>query len=152
MGEGWKWRRAVEGDAPAILDLTRTAYAKWVPVIGREPLPMTADYREAVRRHQIDLVVVGDLPVALIEMRPEADHLLVVNVAVSPCLQKRGLGRRLLAHAESVAASLGLRAVRLYTNARFAENLLLYEKVGYRVDRTEEFRGGLTVHMSKPIP
>ena len=30
-------RQAVAADAPAIRDLTRAAYAKWVPLIGREP-------------------------------------------------------------------------------------------------------------------
>ena len=36
-------RQAVPADAPAIRELTRAAYAKWIPLIGREPKPMTAD-------------------------------------------------------------------------------------------------------------
>lgn len=36
-------RRATTDDAPTVGLLTRAAYAKWVPVIGREPLPMKAD-------------------------------------------------------------------------------------------------------------
>jgi len=36
-------------DASAIRALTREAYAKWVPVIGREPKPMMADYAKAVQ-------------------------------------------------------------------------------------------------------
>jgi hypothetical protein len=35
-------------DAVAIQRLTREAYAKWVPIIGRQPKPMTVDYAEAV--------------------------------------------------------------------------------------------------------
>ena len=35
-----KMRRAVLGDAPAVRALTRDAYAKRVPIIGREPRPM----------------------------------------------------------------------------------------------------------------
>ena len=31
-------------DAAAIRALTRQAYAPWVAVIGREPLPVTVDY------------------------------------------------------------------------------------------------------------
>jgi hypothetical protein len=27
----------------------------------------------------------------------------------------------------------------------------LYARLGYRVDREEEFKGGIVVHMSKPI-
>ena len=54
MSTGVELRRAGLGDAAAVRALTRSAYAKWVPVIGREPKPMTADYAEAVRRHAID--------------------------------------------------------------------------------------------------
>jgi hypothetical protein len=57
----------------------------------------------------------------------------------------------LTAHAEKVAASLGLGETKLYTNKLFAENIRLYGKLGYRVDRAEEFKGGFVVHMSKPI-
>lgn len=49
-------RQAVPADAPAIRALTRAAYAKWVPLIGREPKPMTADYEQAVRHHRFDLL------------------------------------------------------------------------------------------------
>ena len=34
-------RRATPRDAEAVRALTRAAYAKWVPLIGREPRPMT---------------------------------------------------------------------------------------------------------------
>ena len=44
-------RRAAPPDAEAVRSLTRKAYAKWIPVIGREPKPMTADYEVAVRDH-----------------------------------------------------------------------------------------------------
>lgn len=47
-----KPRRATATDVRA---LARAAYAKWVPQIGREPKPMTADYDRAVAEHIIDL-------------------------------------------------------------------------------------------------
>ena len=81
-------RQGVATDAAAIRDLTRAAYAKWVPVIGREPKPMTADYAEALRKHQFDLLYVEGRLVALIETVREADHLLIENVAVAPSFQR----------------------------------------------------------------
>ena len=56
-----------------------------------------------------------------------------------------------MGHAERVAASLGYDEVRLYTNKLFAENVELYSKLGYQVDREEEFSGGIVVHMSKSV-
>jgi ribosomal protein S18 acetylase RimI-like enzyme len=144
-------RRAGPGDAAAVRALTRAAYAAWVPVIGREPLPMAADYERAVREHLVDLLERDGAAVALIEMRAAADHLLVVNVAVSPGHQGRGHGRALLAHAEDVARSLGLGEMRLYTNGRFARNIALYRRLGYRLDREEAWQGGVTVHMSRRL-
>jgi ribosomal protein S18 acetylase RimI-like enzyme len=151
MSEVWELRRAVASDAPAIRALTREAYAKWVPLIGREPKPMTADYAEAVRRHRIDLLHLDGVLAALIETIAEADHLLIENVAVSPAFQGRGLGRKLMAHAEQIAASAGHGETRLYTNKLFTQNIELYRKLGYRVDREEVLEIGVAVHMSKPI-
>lgn len=144
-------RAATDADVDAVRALTREAYGKWVPLIGREPLPMTADYADAVRKHRIDLVEADGELVALIEMVPGGDHLLIENIAVSPRHQGQGIGRRLLAHAEQVAATLGLTDLRLYTNKRFAENVQLYLRHGYTVDREEPLRDGFLVHMSKRI-
>ena len=151
MSEVWELRRAVASDAPAIRALTREAYAKWVPLIGREPKPMTADYAETVRSHRIDLLHLDGVLAALIETIAEADHLLIENVAVSPAFQGRGLGRKLMAHAEQLAASAGHGETRLYTNKLFTQNIELYRKLGYRVDREEVLEIGVAVHMSKPI-
>ena len=145
-------RRATTADVTIIRDLARAAYAKWVPILGREPRPMTADYEAGVRDHLIDLLRLDGEAVALIEMAPKADHLLIVNVAVAPTHQGRGHGSALMAHSEEVARSLNLREMRLYTNALFAENLRLYGRLGYRVDRAEEHpQFGATVYMSKRL-
>src|SRR5215813_8663315 len=128
MSEAMSLLPASAEDAGAIRSLTREAYSKWVSVIGREPLPMTADYEEAVKNHRIDLLYLDGKLVALIEMLPKADHLFIENVAVAPAFQGRGLGRKLLTHAEEVAASLGISVIKLCTNKLFAENLRLYQK------------------------
>lgn len=143
--------QASQGDAIAIALLTREAYAKWVPLIGREPKPMTADYEEALRRHRFDLLYAEGKLAALIETIPGEDHLLIENVAVSPAFQGRGYGRHLMAHAEALAARSGVSEIRLYTNKRFTENVQLYFKLGYRLDREEAMNGGVAVHMSKRL-
>jgi len=143
-------RQATPGDATAIRNLTRTAYAKWVPLIGREPKPMTVDYDRAVRDHRFDLLEIEGRLAALIETVTHADHLLIENIAVEPALQGRGIARGLIAHAERLAMASGLRDVRLYTNQRFAENVRLYAKLDYRIDREEIIGDGVVaVHMCK---
>jgi GNAT superfamily N-acetyltransferase len=144
-------RPAVPADAEVIRSLTRAAYAKWVALIGREPLPMQADYERAVAEHTIDLLFVDRGLAGLVETILRPDHLWIENVAVAPERQGRGFGRLLLDQAERRAIQSGRAEIRLLTNQAFAANLALYAKRGYSVDRTEPFRGGTTVHMSKRI-
>jgi hypothetical protein len=84
MTETFSLRRATPTDASAIRNLSRIAYANWVPLIGREPLPMTANYDRAVAEHIIDLVEQAGELLALIETIPASDHLLIENIAVRP--------------------------------------------------------------------
>jgi hypothetical protein len=100
---------AVLQDATKIRALTRAAYAKWVPLIGREPLPMQADYGRAVAEHTIDLLIVDGALAGLVETILQPDHLWIENVAVAPKQQGRGFGR-LFSTMPSVAPfSLGAR-------------------------------------------
>lgn len=145
-------RRAVAADAAAVRALVRDAYAKWVPVIGREPKPMTANYNTAIRLNRVDLAHVESELAGLIETIDRSDHLLIENVAVAPQRHGQGLGRALMAHAETVARAAGYREVRLYTNQRFEANVQLYLRLGYSIDREEEGPLGVTVYMSKSLP
>jgi N-acetylglutamate synthase-like GNAT family acetyltransferase len=152
MHQQLSFRRAVAADAEAVRTLTRTAYAKWVPVIGREPLPMTADYNRAVIAHIIDLMEESGNLLGLIEMCPTGDHLLIMNIAVSPAQQGRGLGDRLLRRAEQTARSLGLEEIQLYTNSAMTSNLDFYGRRGYQeFHRRTVVPGTVSVLMRKKI-
>jgi ribosomal protein S18 acetylase RimI-like enzyme len=126
-------RRAVPGDHAAVVSLVQSAYEPWVPIVGGRPLPMDADYSDLIAAGTVSLAVSdGTGPVAgLAVLVAEDEHLLVENVAVSPALQGRGIGRQLLAFAEDEARRLDLPALRLYTNARMTRNVALYESLGY---------------------
>lgn len=145
-------RRAKKADAANVLKLTRQAYAKWVPAIGREPLPMTTDYDRAVLEHIIDLWEEGGQLVGLIETIPKETYLLIENIAVRPDQQGNGIGKELLHHAEKLARSLGLAEMRLYTNAAFGSNVAYYVRHGYEEFLREvTIPGNITVHMSKRL-
>jgi GNAT superfamily N-acetyltransferase len=152
VADDFQLRPATPADAAAIRKLTRAAYARWVPLSGREPKPMTVDYDAAVLIHRFDLLyLAGDLA-ALIETVDEGEVLLVENVAVAPDQQGRGLGTRMLALADELALSQGKRRIRLYTNRLWTQNVRLYLKLGYVIDREEDVRPGLVrVHMSKAL-
>ena len=143
--------RATPADAPVVRQLVRDAYAKWVPILGREPLPMLADYDLAVREHEVDLAYVEGALAALVEMILHPDHLFIENIAVAPAYQGRGLGKALMAHAEGRARTLGMAQLRLLTAHVMEGNIRLYQSLGFQIDQTEPFMGGFTVYMTKDL-
>lgn len=145
------WRIAEPKDADAIRDLVRTAYAKWIPIIGREPRPMQADYDKAVHEHRFDLIEDGGKIIALIETEPRDGHFWIENIAVLPEAQGRGLGRELLRHAEALAVAAGLSELRLLTNGKMQSNRDLYVRAGYAEDLEELYGDGTVVHLSKKL-
>ncbi len=147
-------RPAEPHEAAAIAGIVRAAYARWVPAIGREPLPMRVDYEKALKEHRFDVIVDGrrgDRIVGVIETMQRDDHLWIENVAVAPEAQGRGIGRRLLDHAERIARAAYCFEARLLTNAAFEANVALYRRLGYVVDREEPYLNGITVYMSKKL-
>jgi GNAT superfamily N-acetyltransferase/DNA-binding HxlR family transcriptional regulator len=136
-------RAARDADLPAVEDLVRRAYEPYIERIGRRPAPMDDDYAEAiaarrvfVAEERVDAGVLG-----LLVLIPAGDHLLVENVAVDPARQGKGLGRALLARAETVARRKGLPTLRLYTNAAMHENIALYSSLGWQETGREVVNG-----------
>jgi ribosomal protein S18 acetylase RimI-like enzyme len=128
-------RPAHPADILVIRDLVQRAYGPYVERIGRQPAPMDDDYAEKVRQGHAfvaeDTGVVG-----LIVLIHKPDHVLIENVAVDPNRKGSGIGRALLAFAETSARKSGILTLRLYTNAAMTENLAFYPRLGYQeVDR-----------------
>ena len=85
------FRPARAEDAEAVRTLTRTVYATYVPLMGREPLTMSADHAGAIRDHQVWVLEVEGELAASLELIPEDDCLVVENVAVSEAYEGRGI-------------------------------------------------------------
>ena len=144
------FRTAGPQDVEAIRALTRAAYAKWVPLIGREPLPMQSDPALAVRDHRVDLLEDAGL-LGLVEVHLAPSHLWVENLCVRPDLQGQGIGAQLLARAEAIASGAGHGCLRLLTNPAFTGNVAFYQRHGFSVEKTEAFRGGFTTWLAKEL-
>ena len=145
------FRIAGPNDVETIKQIVMAAYAKWVPLINREPLPMVADYKSAIKIHRFDLLEAGGKVVGLIETAAKDDHLWIENIAVKPEDQRNGFGTVMISKAEELAKDAGLFELRLLTNAAFESNIQLYKKTDFVVDRKVPFMGGFTVYMSKTL-
>ncbi len=144
-------RKASLDDVEAITALTDVAYTKYIPLIGRKPQPMTADYSKMVVENSIWLLTLEDHMVGVLVLVHEPENILIYSVAIHPEYQKQGLGRRLLVWAEQQAVQDGYKSIRLYTNERFKDNILLYRRLGYQETSREPFLNSTLVHMAKEL-
>ena len=151
MNQPLTFRPGLTQDADLIRAFVRATFAKWVPIMGREPLPMTAEYDLALQNHSFKLAYSGEELAGVLETVVEADHLWVETVAVRSDLQGQGLGQILMAKAADEARAKGLGELRLLTNAALTSNLAFYQANGFRTDKTEPFRGGFVVWFSKTV-
>lgn len=131
--------------------LVRRAYALYIPRMGKEPAPMLADYGALIAEGQVHVLEEGGEAVALIVIYPKDDALFIENIAVDPVAQGKGHGRALLAFAEAEARRVGLKALRLYTNAAMTENLAFYPGRGFRETERREEDGYKRVFFEKRV-
>lgn len=125
-------RQAVAADEPAIRACAESAYARYVAAIGRKPAPMVADFAAQIRAGQVHVAVDDeDRPQGFIVFFPKGKKMFLENVAVRPAAAGRGIGKSLIRFCEDEARREGFAAVRLYTNEKMTENLLIYPRLGY---------------------
>ncbi len=112
-------RKAGSGDRAAVEAIVATAYSIYIDRMGKPPGPMLDDYAALIDQGAVSVFEEPDGEIAaIIVLLSKPDHLLLDNVAVRPQRQGRGLGRRLIAFAESEARRLGHAELRLYTHER----------------------------------
>ena len=125
-------RRAAADDVPAVQRVAEEAYSPYVARMGGlRPGPMETDYAGAVEDFEAWVAEVDGEVVGFLLLVPEANGMLLENVAVPPAHHGRGLGRSLLELAEERTLAHDLHRIRLYTHETMVENQALYERIGY---------------------
>jgi ribosomal protein S18 acetylase RimI-like enzyme len=144
-------RAAIAADVPAIAQIVDHAYRHYIARMGKPPGPMLEDYAARVSEGVVWVLEEGAVIAAIIVLLPAVNYLLLDNIAVSPNRQGVGLGRRLLAFAETEALRRGYREIRLYTHQTMVENQRLYASIGYQETGRGTEAGFDRVFMRKPL-
>lgn len=144
-------RRATLKDAEDIRALVNAAFEGYIPLIGRKPLPMTADHTDLIQNHDAWVLEENNEIIGVLEMVVKEDDLYIDTVAVSKTHQSRGIGNQLLNFSETRARELGLKATTLFTNERYTALLEMYARHGYIETHRIPVQGTDAVHMRKTL-
>ena len=144
-------RRGAIGDLSAVTAVQQAAYAQNRAILGVEPLPLLADYRQILSDYEVYLAERDGALDGVLILEPRLDDLLIWSVATAPEAQGRGVGNQMLAFAESRARELGLPCVRLYTGQPLTFNIAWYTRHGYAHESTEDMGDRVRVNLIKQL-
>ena len=143
-------RLAAVGDAAAMFEVIRTAFAARRPVDPPAAAlrDTVADVEDAIRGgHGICLELDGEL-IACLLISVAGDVATFRRVSVLPEHSGSGHAHQLIEGAASVASDLGCRSVELLTRREFPELLAWWQRHGFRVAR--EAQDGYV--LARPLP
>ena len=124
-------RPATPEDRAAVEAIVRNAYSVYLERMGQPPGPMLDDYAAQIAAGSVSVLDEDGEIVAIIVLLAKPDYLLLDNIAVRPDRQGTGLGRQMIAFAETEARRRSFTELRLYTHETMIENIALYTRLGF---------------------
>ena len=144
-------RRGAIGDLSAVTAVQQAAYAQNRAILGVEPLPLLADYREIFAQSEVWLADEPEGLGGVLILQPRPEDLLIWSVATAPFARTRGVGNRMLAFAEMRARELEVTSIRLYTGEPLTANIAWYTRHGYAHECLEDMGDRRIVHLIKQL-
>lgn len=144
-------RKALASDAAAVERIVAEAYRPLAERMEKPPMPMLDDYAARIEEGVVDVIDDGGTVLGMIILVDRPDGLMLENVAVAEAAQGRGVGRRLIDHAETEAKRRGHQMIRLYTHITMVENQGMYAHLGYVETARGEDEGYDRVQFEKKL-
>ncbi|MEA5362166.1 GNAT family N-acetyltransferase [Amycolatopsis sp., V23-08] len=143
-------------DCPELLVLQRCCWVQ--EAILNDTLDIPAlhetleDLRDWTKTWSVWTLRDGHRLIGAVRARLDGDRWELGRLMVAPDFAGRGLGRRLLAHAEAQAPAEARRFV-LFTGARSTRNITMYQRAGYRLTDLPDAPGHIrgAVHLEKDV-
>lgn len=143
--------QATDADVKGMAECAQKAYRHYIERLGKEPGPMVDDYSVRVRDNVAYVVRDNNVVIGLLVLVMDESCCLLDNVAVDPDYAGAGIGKMLVEFAENQAMQKGYDVLELYTHERMTENISMYLKWGYVIDRYIHEKGFDRVYMIKDL-
>jgi len=149
MPPSFTLRAAIPQDAALLTRIAREAYRPYIPLMGREPAPMGADYAAHIAQDICFVAVSDEQIIAFAVLMNRSDGWWLETIATDPAQQGRGAGTALMAHAEGVLADRGASSYQLYTNEVMSGPYSWYIRQGFVETRRATQDGFARIFMTK---
>ena len=144
----WQIRAATPSDAEGLARCMVSAYAGYQGRLGGARLPpMDVDYAVEIQNYPTWVVVLAGSIVGGLIMTLESGEASIVNIAVDPQQQGKGIGAALMRFAESTAKNNNYSELHLATHVLLTENISLYQHFGWQETERDQNR----VYMKKKL-
>jgi len=143
-------------DGPELLVLQRCCWVQEAVLNNTLDIPALhetlEDLRDWTKTWSVWTLRDGHRLIGAVRARLDGDRWELGRLMVAPDFAGRGLGRRLLAHAEAQAPAEARRFV-LFTGARSARNITMYQRAGYRLTDLPDAPGHIrdAVYLEKDV-
>lgn len=143
---GWTLRPAAPQDSDRLAACIDAAYDTYRAKITDLP-DVSAGLAEDIQVHTVWVAERNGTIIGGVVLIQCDDYLMVANVAVDPSCKGQGLGRALMALAETECRDRGLTEMRLSTHVSMPQNVALYTHLGWDTYG----QSGNKIHMRKHI-
>lgn len=146
MTENVSIRAATPGDADAIVRCIDAAYSVYQGKIDDLP-DVSAGVAEQINGGDVWVAEAGSKIAGCMFLAFSETFAQLVNLAVDPDFSGKGIGKRLITHAEALSRQKHMKELRLSTHVEMPGNIGLYAHLGW----IETSRSGNKVHMTKQL-
>ncbi|MGH2613335.1 MAG: GNAT family N-acetyltransferase [Rhabdochlamydiaceae bacterium] len=146
--------KATVSDAEEILLLQKLAYKSEGEIyddLSIPPLTQTLQSMQDEFRRQIFLkATVDEKIIGSVRAFAQEEACHIGRLMVHPDFQHRGIGKKLMNEIESLFKSC--KRFELFTGNKSEKNICLYQKIGYKIFKTEEITDKITlVYLEKLV-
>jgi len=129
-GKSISIRSGLGQDQPQLERIAAEAYQQYIPVMGKKPAPMLADYAAHLDRDTVYVALDGEIVIGYAIIISKKDGWWLENIAVDPAHAGKGVGTALIARLEGDLARQ-TDYYQLYTNRLMLRNIDWYLRLGF---------------------